>query len=98
MKKNKFSVCHLTSVHPVEDVRIFHKECVSLAKHGFDVTLVACGEPAYKQNKNGVNVVSLDVPVKNRFERMTKRTRAVYKKALEVDADIYHFHDPELLP
>lgn len=29
---------------------------------------------------------------------MTKTVRAVYRKALEIDADLYHFHDPELMP
>ncbi len=90
-------VCHLTSVHPIEDIRIFHKECVSLAKNGFDVTLIACGDTSYETVKNGVNLISLKIPVKNRIERMIKRTRAIYKKALEIDADIYHIHDPELL-
>lgn len=91
------SVCHITSVHPIEDIRIFHKECVSLAKNGYNVTLIACGETEYNKVKNGVKLISLKIPVKNRIQRMLKRTRAVYQKALEVDADIYHLHDPELL-
>ncbi len=91
-------ICHLTSVHPIDDVRIFHKECISLANNGYDVTLIACGESEYEETKNGVKCISLNVPVKNRIQRMIKRSKAVYKKALEVDADIYHFHDPELLP
>src|SRR5690606_34947857 len=28
---------------------------------------------------------------------MIKTSKAVYKKAISLDADIYHFHDPELL-
>lgn len=93
-----FKICHLTSVHPIDDVRIFVKECISLATNGFDVTLIACGDNAFEDIKNGVKRISLCVPVKNRLQRMIRRSKAVYQKALEIDADIYHFHDPELLP
>lgn len=91
-------VCHLTTVHSIDDVRIFVKECTSLTANGFDVTLIACGDTAFEDIKNNVKRISLFVPIKNRFQRMTKRTNAIYKKALQVNADIYHFHDPELLP
>ena len=85
-------------MHPIDDVRIFLKECTSLAANEFDVTLIACGDTAFEDIKNGVKRISLCVPVKNRLYRMIKRTKTVYKRALLVNADIYHFHDPELLP
>lgn len=88
-------VCHMTSAHPAEDVRIFHKECVSLAKAGYEVYLVARGE---SYEKNGVHIVGIGTVTGGRLKRMTQVTKRVYEKALEVDADIYHFHDPELLP
>lgn len=91
-------VCHFTSVHPIDDIRIFHKECCSLAANGFDVTLIAFGDKEHEEERNGVKCISLHVPIENRIQRFFKRSKAVYKKALEVDADIYHFHDPELLP
>ena len=37
-------VCHMTSAHDGEDIRIFHKECMSLARAGYDVYLVQPGE------------------------------------------------------
>jgi glycosyltransferase involved in cell wall biosynthesis len=91
-------ICHLTSVHSIDDVRIFVKECTSLASNGFNVTYIACGDTAFEDTKNGVKRISLCIPVNNHLQRMTKRTKAVYKKALSINADIYHFHDPELLP
>ncbi|MBX7107191.1 MAG: glycosyltransferase family 4 protein [Chitinophagales bacterium] len=87
-------VCHLTSVHPPFDTRIFVKECSSLAAAGFNVTLVA---PALKDEmKNGVQVIAVNKK-SARLQRMISTVNAVVKKALEVNADIYHIHDPELL-
>ena len=88
-------ICHITTVHPPFDTRIFHKECKTLVKAGYDVTLIV------QHNKNeivdGIKIVALPKP-KNRFQRMFFLTRKAYKLALEQKADIYHFHDPELIP
>lgn len=94
-EKNKIKVCHMTSAHKSDDTRIFHKECISLVQNGYEVYLVAHGD---SYSKNGVTVVGLgDRPTK-RLERMYYSTKRVYEKAKELDADIYHIHDPELLP
>lgn len=88
-------VCHLTSVHKWNDVRIFEKECVSLSKAGFEVSLISVnGENGIY---HGVHVLSVSSKASGRFSRMTQTVDEVYQKALEVDADVYHFHDPELL-
>lgn len=88
-------VCHITSVHPTEDVRIFQKECVSLARAGYDVTLVQQGE---SYEKDGVHITSFGAPASSRLRRMLFTARRAYKKALASDAEVYHLHDPELLP
>lgn len=88
-------VCHMTSAHGPEDVRIFHKECISLVKAGYEVYLVERGE---SYEKSGVHIVGVGQPSGGRFSRMTAFAKKVYEAALKVDADIYHFHDPELLP
>lgn len=88
-------VCHLTSVHPPKDGRIFYKECTSLAKAGYDVTLVVAG--AEDEVCNEVKIVGVK-KASSRFGRIFHTTNNVYKKALEIDANIYHLHDPELLP
>jgi len=89
-------VAHLTSVHPRCDTRIFLKMCRSLAAAGYDVSLiVADGKGG--EVRNGVKIVDVDVS-SGRFDRMVGATRRVLKRALALDADVYHFHDPELLP
>ncbi len=88
-------VCHLSSVHTTFDTRIFHKECVSLTKE-YEVHLVI---PAEKDEVvNNVSIHHIDNAKTSRLKRMTARVWQVYKKAKEVDAELYHFHDPELIP
>ncbi len=88
-------ICHVTSVHPKEDVRIFHKECVSLAKAGYDVFLVQQGEDG---ERDGVHLVGFGQIPESRIKRMLFGAKAAYRAAKKVDADVYHLHDPELLP
>ena len=90
-----FKVCHMTSAHAPEDDRIFHKECVSLANAGYEVYLVESGE---RYDKNGVHIVGVGELPKSRRKRMTEGAKKVYEAARALDADLYHFHDPELLP
>lgn len=94
-ESNKIRVCHFTSGHPADDIRIFHKECISLADAGYVVYLVS-GNTEEKQINN-VNMVSANSPKRGRLGRLVYTAREVYKKAKALDADIYHFHDPELL-
>jgi glycosyltransferase involved in cell wall biosynthesis len=88
-------IVHLTSVHSPFDVRIFYKECKSLVQEGFHIILVAPG--ADQMIIEGVRMVPVFVP-KNRKERILRTTTEIYKKAIALDADLYHFHDPELMP
>lgn len=89
-------VVHLTSAHPRDDVRIFLKECSSLSAHGHEVFLVVA-DGRGGEVLNGVNIVDIGLPT-GRIDRMLKVTRRAFSKALELDADTYHLHDPELLP
>lgn len=88
-------VCILTTVHQPFDTRIFHKEAKTLVKAGYDVTLIA--QHSKNEMVDGVKIIALPKP-KNRFFRIFFLTRRAYEHALKQKADIYHFHDPELLP
>jgi len=84
----------LTTVHVPFDGRIFHKEAKSLARAGYDVVLIARHDKA--ETVGGVRIVPLSEP-RNRFQRMTSVTWRLYRLAVREDADVYHFHDPELM-
>ena len=87
-------VCHITNVHDNNDNRVFYKECCSLAKAGYDVFLLAKGE---SREQDKVHVIGFGDKYKSRKQRSFDFVNDLYKKALKLDADIYHLHDPELL-
>jgi len=87
-------VVHLTTVHRLRDPRIFYKEVGTLRQAGYDVHLVAphgCSETV-----EGVPVTALPL-VAGRARRVLLQ-RAAYRAARGLRADLYHFHDPELIP
>jgi len=88
-------VVHITSVHPSFDTRIFHKECKTLAANGYEVIFIVPSES--DAVLGGVRIRAVSKPA-SRGERMTATVRNVYRAAMAEDADIYHFHDPELIP
>jgi len=89
-------VCHVTSAHNRYDGRIFKKELTSLSKY-YDCYLVCCDGLA-DEVVNNVNIQSAAPKFKNRYERILKANKLLKKKCIEIDADIYHFHDADLLP
>lgn len=88
-------IAHLTSVHSALDGRIFKKECRSLASAGFEVTVV--GPYTEDTVKDKVQVKSIQREG-SKLSRMLKSPWRVYQEARKLDADVYHFHDPELIP
>lgn len=87
-------IAHLTSVHPRYDTRIYYKMCCSLTSIG-KVYLVCADGKGNDKIKN-VNIIDVGKK-KSRTHRMIASVNLIYKKAVDLDADIYHLHDPELI-
>jgi glycosyltransferase involved in cell wall biosynthesis len=63
---------------------------------GYDVTLIAPHDGG-DMVCDGIKLRAVHPP-RNRRERLMHTVWRVYRAAVREDADIYHFHDPELLP
>jgi len=98
----RVKVVHLTTTHFADDARIFTKECVSLAQAGYDVSLVIPdnrfvtpdGSPVRRQ---GVDIVAV-MRRPGLVPRLLRTTVSVLRAAIRQRGDVYHFHDPELIP
>jgi hypothetical protein len=88
-------ICHITTVHSANDVRIFIKECRSLSQSGYEVFLIAPETP--------MSLTDISVNIKfihkerGRFLRLIRAQWHALKEALKLKASLYHFHDPELI-
>ncbi len=88
-------ICILTTVHPASDPRIFHKQAKTLINAGYDVSLIA----QHEENiiVDGIKITALP-KTKNRLQRMLRLPLRALLLSLKNKADVYHFHDPELIP
>ncbi|MDC3364885.1 glycosyltransferase family 4 protein [Pseudomonadales bacterium] len=96
MLKHIPKVVHLTSVHPRFDTRIFLKMCRSLSGESYCVSLIVADNLGDEINE-GINIYDVGAS-KNRLTRMLSAPKRVLQKAVELDGDLYHLHDPELIP
>lgn len=96
MSQLRFSVCHVTTAHPADDVRIYEKECKTLASTGkYRVTLAA---PAAQEYGLSIDAVSLPRKRDSRVARLIHGPLAAFRLTRRHSFDIWHFHDPELVP
>ena len=93
---SNLKVAHLTSVHRRFDTRIFLKECTSLANNGYAVSLVV-GDGNGNETRDKLAIYDVGESG-GRLDRIRNKPWHFFSKALELDADIYHLHDPELIP
>lgn len=95
MGKRK-KVCFLSNVHPSPfDTRIFFKEARTLSAAGYEVVLIVQHDKA--ELVNGIRIIPMPKP-RNRLDRMTRLAWRLFRLAIKERADVYHFHNPELIP
>ncbi len=87
-------ICHITSMHEWNDDRIYERACRMLVRLGHQVTLIATADE--DRDENGVQLLS--IRQRSGWKRRVFSSREAYQRALALDADIFHFHDPDLMP
>lgn len=88
-------VCHLSILHFRKDIRILIRECYSLVQAGYTVHfIVADGQG--DETIEGVRIHDIGLPDRLPIRFFTTH-RQLLRKALEIRANLYHFHDPELM-
>lgn len=96
------AVAHLTTTHTADDARVFTKECLSLARNGYDVSLVIPDSRFLTPGGGPVRHQNVDILALERKDGLSRRLRSTMPtlllRALRLKADVYHIHDPELIP
>jgi glycosyltransferase involved in cell wall biosynthesis len=90
-------VAHISVVHRPLDIRIFEKECVTLAAAGYDVHLIVAGPPAPQIDGVRFHSIANDPdrpPARRQLGRLGRAARC----AIKLRPATYHLHDPHLIP
>jgi glycosyltransferase involved in cell wall biosynthesis len=88
-------IVHVTTLHAPLDVRIFVKEARSQAAAGHEVHLVA---PGASGTHDGVRLHDLGARTDAGIGALGARLRAAWRAARRLQGEVYHLHEPELIP
>lgn len=100
---DQMKVCFLSTHHDDTDARVVHKEAVELSRAGCDVTyFTPFGE---NRKEEGVKIRIPEFAEGETFDTLPGGIGRIISGILlfrfavrDDDYDVYHFHDPELLP
>lgn len=91
---NRIEIAVCSTVHQVEDPRIFHRQALTLARK-FKVRLYICAPYLKKEYNHNLKIIGLPL-----WEKKVDRIKNIFllAKYLRTEkAQVYIFHDPELL-
>jgi glycosyltransferase involved in cell wall biosynthesis len=89
-------VCHVISGYIRDNGRVFQRQCKSLQKFGFEVSLLT-NDGEIDEIKDGIRIYSCKRFWKNRFKVLFFAKYQFLESAINIDADIYQLHSPELI-
>lgn len=89
-------VCHVISGYFRDDARVFLRQSKSLHANGFKVSILT-NDGKGPETLQGIPIYDADRPWP-RWKTLLFAKRQLLRKAIEIDADIYQLHSPELLP
>lgn len=90
-------ILHISTVHRRYDTRIFLKQCKSLTGDVNHISLYVC-DGLGKEKKDNVNIIDGGNNSGGRIWSMIMKPLKALSYSVKNKFDIYHFHDPELLP
>ena len=91
----KSKIVHFSTGHVRNELRVHLKQCHSLAEAGFDVTFVTC-DGMGDDDSGEIQVIDIGKP-KGRLHRFFWLPMLMLSTLKKMKADLYHFHDPELI-
>lgn len=91
------SICHVISGYHRNDARVFSRQCRSLQRAGYNVSLLT-NDGMPDEMVEGISIVSCRVHWPERWKVLLAAKRQFMPEALRMDADVYQLHSPELLP
>lgn len=92
-------VLHIGYSHRFDDIRIYKKECMTLANAGYDVTFITSNKNSSDEVPEASVIKRIVLPLVNRRGiRGLKYLRDLKKFLAKHEYDIYHVHEFDLFP
>jgi len=90
-------VCHIISGYFRTDARIFQRQCISLRNDKFEVSILT-NDGQEDEEIKGIRIYNCKRNLKSRLAILLFAKWQFKQNAIDIDADIYQLHSPELLP